>query len=1380
MKTYTLEEMKALAAEKGMEWTPGLESELRSRGAIVDAPKIDIGKRVDLAALFSGIPGVGPAVAANVRSGDIENPVTNAIRGAIEAGSLGYYDPLAGEPWGTSVKARVGRGFGMGGATAAQFAVTAPLVAPLQALSAGRFIAPAAQFGALGVARALPHGNPGPGGEEPQPQGIMDQVVARLKAGGQEAVIGAGLAGMHFLPELIRNPAVREVAKKVMTSLPADIAMIGGMDAVQQARQGDVNWGEVATNAIPFALGQRFGNAAAHAVNPKMGMNAQQREEYDARELAQRIAAQRGDAARVEAERQAAMQADVENRQKVFDEARQWREAEMAGNRQWQTEQDNQAALAAWQAQREAEFRAQQEAAPERQQAAQDAFYEAMDATRDPERAYVRRILGPMLNQPLALPPGTTPTTELGTIAVTPEGTAMLPQQRPRVPMPGTTRPAPEPTPSRLEPTPPTVLDGQRPGPAPQLPKWEAPQPPLPTEPGVMFDQYGAPHATVGREAPRPRPVEPGQETTNPYTDTSGQLLNPFGKPARRGRDINLNTIGGQDIYESLKRMSDRAGDRRRANSAAREQRVRALAEQMVDAAERGQPIAGFEEYQAALGIAPRREDQTSGKGKSGFYRDPSTGRMMRAYIDGEPNSIPLVDYLNGKIDEVAVARAAADMNGPSAQLIRQILQEGKVGKLNPHAVQVTDRGRTLRAAGKGEFMNPIQQHTQGVGRLAEMVRERMEFNLSKEYLEALTSHGLTRKNPDSGVFADISQLATDTGVHPRELAKTPDGAKIMAQAQNPEAIYNTFDAVQKVEAKLGDIMNSGRVVAGEKPITLRTYHMARVEKQYSLLGRGGRDFLNALEQRTRPRDTSVQAVGPNDVWSAREQKRGKPLLGPDQISRDPFYIAEQYVRDVARTFTGRVGMRQGENVAELVRQLAKQTADPIEAGQLLQTADAISAITQMAYNGKLIGIAGSTRDLLESGRGGQLVRIGDQMISRIFNQSRYIFNIRFMLGTQWTSVLMAAGQDRVTPDMFLRASREVLSKRLRDEYNLSYAHWAKTRNASSIIHENDMTAGAIRNPLRDAGRSRVAKAGSSVLSAASAPTRGIEDYVGRFAYALGEQIGIKAGFTGEKLDAFKSSTVELTQSLFDRANRAALLSTPLLRTAMPAQGYNFDYWNTNLFDIRRGQLGPKSNMTKAQKAEAISRVVFLQMMSNAIYAMFGSREESAAGKLKDAAWGATGGSIPYLSQGLGLTFSKGRGFQAQWVEENVKAIKYAYDGDMDRALSTAVVNLLPGGLQESRYLEAQQKVNEGVIPKREQILGSAFGWEWTPSGRRYLRRQSGKETARDRAYIPDAEQERKAEEYRYQQSIKAEEKAAKKQAERDRQDEEYYRRGGR
>ncbi len=131
-------------------------------------------------------------------------------------------------------------------------------------------------------------------------------------------------------------------------------------------------------------------------------------------------------------------------------------------------------------------------------------------------------------------------------------------------------------------------------------------------------------------------------------------------------------------------------------------------------------------------------------------------------------------------------------------------------------------------------------------------------------------------------------------------------------------------------------------------------------------------------------------------------------------------------------------------------------------------------------------------------------------------------------------------------------------------------------------------------------------------------------------------------------------------------------------------------------------------------------------------------------------------------------------------VEESVSAVKYFADGDFNRGFATLAGNLIPGGSQIKRVKEADMMVERGVLPERELWMARMFGWQWTPSGKRYLRQLRGADTAKDRAYYPDAQQEGRAADYRYQQSIKAEEKAAKKQAKRDKQDEEYYRRGGR
>lgn len=764
---------------------------------------------------------------------------------------------------------------------------------------------------------------------------------------------------------------------------------------------------------------------------------------------------------------------------------------------------------------------------------------------------------------------------------------------------------------------------------------------------------------------------------------------------------------------------------------------------------------------------------------------DPKTRRPLHRYVEGEPSDVPLVDYLNGKVDDLTMAKQMADFGtDPSAQVIRQVLQEGKVGSIDPRATQTVDRRRALRAAGGGEFDTPVVKEVLRVGQHAEMVREKMAADSGKRMLAALTSEGIKRNSPDAEALARISELATDTAKHPRELALTEAGAAIMAKAKNPEAVFKTFDAAQAEYARLGEIRQSGAIAIGEPPVDLRTYYQPRVEKQYKLLGNKGRDFIKAIEQQTRPQDVGVQTTGPGEVWSAREQQRARrqPLLKPEQISYDPFHIAEQYIKDTARTFTNRVAMKQGENVADLVRQRAKavEGSDPMQAADLGATADAISAITQMAYNGKQIGLSGAVIDWGNSSRTAKVVRAGDALVKRAFNNSRYIANLRFMMGTQWTSVLMAAGQGKMSPDMVARAMYEFATPRLRDEYNLSYAHWAKTRNAGSIMHEGDLTAGRAENPLATFDRSKVAVAAEKIKESAGAPVRTIEDLVGRMAYALAEQVGLKAGMTGETLANFKSDSVGLTQSFYDRINRASVLSTPGLNTMFPAQGFNFDVGNTLFFDIKRGQLGAKSTMTKAEKAEATVRVMAALTMANMIYSLMGSQEESLGGKIKDAAVGSTVGTVPYANSILGLGPNKGRGFPAQMVEESVNAVKSFAEGDFDRGFAIAAGNLLPGGSQLKRAREADMMVERGVLPERELWMARMFGWQWTPSGKRYLRQLRGADTAKDRAYIPTPEQDRRSEDYRYQQSIKAEEKAAKKQAERDRQDDEYYRRGGR
>jgi hypothetical protein len=849
------------------------------------------------------------------------------------------------------------------------------------------------------------------------------------------------------------------------------------------------------------------------------------------------------------------------------------------------------------------------------------------------------------------------------------------------------------------------------------------------------------------KAAPQEPPVIIGEQPAAPPA-----ILDQSGRPARRGsgggRNVVLGAIGGaggenfkfRELREAGAEVGRAVSDRaRRAKSNAAEREaaaIRAEADRIKAEMRRG-------------GAAPAAPGG----------RPAAAGPVITAHSADKTAQV-LADHASGKITDQQLTAKLQEVGVAPTPEVQQQLDARGIGKVGGWSqMGGLDRRRALRQmttteTGGSQFNDPITKNTLRLWELAERSMDVLQTNLSNKMVDILTTHGISRKSKMNGDLSRISEAATDTGLHPLELLEpTPQNAtpaeaayrnKVREIAKNSEDWGRTitaFDAVQAEYRKMGKMRNEIHRAVGAEPFDMRKYYSPRIERKYSFTGKGQEGLKAKYEESRRAFEQFTRSPNPQDprpkgrtdgisnVWSAREQRRGEPMLDESRRSYDMYEQANSYIQDTARVVGNSVALKRTKMIVKQIRDMADKfdvegtpEFNPEKANQAHIAANALEAMANYAYAGG----AGKVQKWLTKTRPGVAVYKAEQAMTTAFNFSRYMGNIRFLTTTQWLAPLMAASQGRVTFPMMKAALKEAATPRLAKEWEASYTNYAKSKRQGNPLHEGRLDDFGLSTSLERAGRGMGRRGKDVAVSVAEKPTSKIESITGRLTYAIAEQIALRAGpklgWTPQDYLDFKSDTVGLTSQYFDKINRAPLLSTPLLKAAYPAQGFSFDAVNSIVFGAK-GMSGAETVQSRGQRAEKVGATIAALVAGATLQSLVRSNKEDGD-RVKEIAINSVTSAIPGAGNFLGLGDASGKPYQAQLVETMfTKVPEMLSKGENLRAAGTVAGEFVPGGQQIKRVTEANRALEKGIIKRSDLNAARLYGWETTSSGKAYLRK---------------------------------------------------------
>ena len=801
--------------------------------------------------------------------------------------------------------------------------------------------------------------------------------------------------------------------------------------------------------------------------------------------------------------------------------------------------------------------------------------------------------------------------------------------------------------------------------------------------------------------------------------------------PTGRPRNVELNSFGVPNesidlLRNGLKRLQE-------TGRAVEAKQVERQAEALANRARRGRPAGGLEK------LVP------------GYANRDGSGQMQ--VIEGIPLSQVLADYGNGKITADQLRRIVKEnpdlMNLPD-MVRKQLglpfekggqLTEGVdfepvgpgpfgTGKMSAAVVDVMDRRRIARRSGGGEFNNPAYKASIRLGEQIEMVRDKLNNDLQDAAIKAVEAAGYGYNDPDLPIIARLLDGVYKPGWTIASVTDSAAGQALLAKTKNPDAALVAVKGVADQLVRQADFRDAIRSAIGIKPMPRQGSYWPHTERQYNIRT----ETMDRLEQLVRERTEALDPTKDPRLYSAREMQRAKEsTLREDQINYDLMDVLMKYTLDTTRMFTNSMALTHGQNVADAIHERAVKIR--AEGGpeahkaalRLEGAADAMSAITQFAYGNKLGPVSGGAVRMLNSTTPGKAILASDIAIKNAFNAARYALNLRFMMFTQWTSIGAAAAHGVLTPKEMAEAMKEAASPRIRDEWAESYTRFAKNRKIGMVGNESNLMVDRMASPIDRWRRGKGSEIKERLGAQMDDPTQRVENATGRLAFAFAEKMAEKAGLSPEDARAFKSDFVGLTQSFFDRTNRPGILSTPVLNTAFPAQGYAFEMANT-VGDIAAGTAGAKRQTSasgKAARAGAFLGSLYLFQMLNTLLL---TKEEDPAKIALENLEATAKSMLPYSSAYAvsGRGRRGGQTYQSRLVAEQMDAAAKIADGDIEGALTGAANSFVKGGGQVKRIVDTNRKIEEGVLLPSERIPGYLVGWDNTDSGKAYMRKRLG------------------------------------------------------
>ena len=672
-------------------------------------------------------------------------------------------------------------------------------------------------------------------------------------------------------------------------------------------------------------------------------------------------------------------------------------------------------------------------------------------------------------------------------------------------------------------------------------------------------------------------------------------------------------------------------------------------------------------------------------------------------YIEGEPRSKPVVDYLNDKIplEEMTAQYKEAGLDKPSGQIVG-FIKSGKAQNIG--ANQTVGRHRRIREMGGNVFNNPLSKATIRQFELWDRAKHKMEGEMKADFLNVLEKSGFKEGDPDFGVLAEYM----------RTYEKSPlDAEMLLGEAKNPERIKQAAPEFRAELGKQWRVQNDMELAAGnEAGFPHKEGYWPHIGKSY-----GWGDPLKAIKQRTEPVEPGSLDPDPKArAWTAREMEQ---TLAVKDAELDPFVFMDRVISDMGHKVAHTGAISAG-----------KAVADALDAGGLKKTARGMRTITEASYNNKRYGLAGSEISSLQSTRGGQAELAMARFTKQRFNTAKYTMAVPFVVLRQWGSLGLLNAHGEITPNMWAKALAKSALPASGVKYRDSYTGWVKNLEYGHLSREGAMGDVTSTGSLRP--KTGIRKAPDAIRAGSEWMVNRNENWTGRVSVEMADLIADKINMPEGDRAAFRSEVAGLTQSYYDAMNRGEMLNSPNLNLAFPAQSFGLESINVIYRDIITNK-----TLTKTQKAKRLSGLLSFVALQQLLNQYVTSYKDDPKDIALDTAKSMGTSMVPWVPQMTGIAgFGKGKPYPVTAKEdffgtdEKKGVVGYLKDGDFTSAIGEFAKNWLRLGAQADRAIDTDRRIKEGKLTEDSRVKGSLFGWYTTPEGKAYLRdiKQYGEE----------------------------------------------------
>jgi hypothetical protein len=761
----------------------------------------------------------------------------------------------------------------------------------------------------------------------------------------------------------------------------------------------------------------------------------------------------------------------------------------------------------------------------------------------------------------------------------------------------------------------------------------------------------------------------------------------------RQARDVNLNMLGGQDLYEATVgalKMSRGIRDKFKNSFDRLFQEIDTMPESA---------------FLAAYGQGRITSEQMLA-GLRGLH---AKGRLTGGFKDGAHTVNP------------AVAKQ---------------VKAGETGRVSPSgAAEFTDKRRTTQAVGGGKLNSPIVKANQRIGEMAELVEMKMADEFNAELADAWAKYGITPKDKvESRALGSLLYKMRDAGsrdpqkyLNDKVLDGVGDRQSIVDAAGATIEIGNRHWALRNEVSELYTGKGVGRTEGA---------YISRVPRKKSMV----REPWGWLKQVTEPRQpVADQGAGKYPV-RARSVYERRSTGKTEDLETNVWKVFDLYASDTASRITNQIPLATAKSTADFMRQWAtelrklskddmdQKKADEIreEAKGLELSAKALEQVFQSSYNDIPFGFRKAMQDAMLSTRPGVAAYKLAALNKQVFNRVRYTFNVPFMVLRQWSSIGLLGSMPAVQPKDMAAAAFDMFQPWTKDLYYSTYVGQAKSRG--HIVGE-----GANR-PL-SAGR-RLSGEGKlqKIDRLAAKPTNMIEELTGRFAISVGTKIADRLGLEGRMRNDFLSDMMSKTQSEYHSTSRAEILKDPFANFAFPAQSFNLEFMN-NIREAVSENVGVNWYTSKQAKTYAVARAFVGMAVASLAYEYVNNFEDLDSAEGQARFMGKLGlnvgtAAVPYSSILTGLGPGEGKPYTAASAQKWWQAFEHAVGGESDRAMNDLAGLIVPGGGQLSRAMATDRMIKRGILGEDERIKGSLFGWWTTEPGRAYMRQIKGRKSS--------------------------------------------------